>query len=129
VAVAFVDANDRGAAAGISELPNDPLAAHGSFSDGERGALPVLGPEHEGAFRTPTLRCVSGQPSFMHTGQLASLEQVVAFFDRGGDPAGYPGTNELLRLGLSAEERADLVAFLDSLEGPGPPAGLLVKPE
>jgi cytochrome c peroxidase len=129
VAVAFVDANDRGAAAGIPELANDPLAAHGPFSDGPRGPLPLLGPEHEGAFRTPTLRCISGQPSFMHTGQLGSLEQVVAFFDRGGDPAGYPGSNELERLGLSADERSDLVAFLGTLEGPGPAAELLVKPE
>jgi hypothetical protein len=65
----------------------------------------------------------------MHTAQLASLEQVVAFFDRGGDPAGgYPGTSELHALGLSDRERADLVAFLGALVGPGPGADLLVAP-
>ena len=65
----------------------------------------------------------------MHTGQLTELDQVVTFFDRGGDSAGhYPGTNELTRLGLSARERADLVAFLGSLSGPGPEASLLLPP-
>jgi cytochrome c peroxidase len=82
------------------------------------------GPELEGAFRTPSLRCIATQPSFMHTGQHKSLASVVAFFDRGGDPAGYPGTNELVPLGLSVEDKADLVAFLGSLQGPGADAEL-----
>ena len=51
-----------------------------------------------GAFRTPILRCVAQRPSFMHTGQLATLAEVVAFFARGGDPFGYPGTSEIARL-------------------------------
>jgi cytochrome c peroxidase len=82
-------------------------------------------PVTEGAFRTPTLRCVARRPSFMHTAQLRTLADVVAFFDRGGDRAGYPGTNELAPLRLSADEQQDLVAFLQTLEGPGPAAALL----
>ena len=82
-----------------------------------------------GAFRTPTLRCASKRPSFMHTGQLRSLEQVVAFFDRGGDPAGhYPGENELTPLSLNSDEQADLVAFLATLDGPGPAPEWLATP-
>jgi cytochrome c peroxidase len=85
--------------------------------------------ELEGAFRTPTLRCAASHPSFMHTGQITSLEQAVVFFDRGGDPSGaYPGTNELHAIGLSVRERADLVAFMGALAGPGPDAALLVAP-
>jgi cytochrome c peroxidase len=87
-----------------------------------------VGPEHEGAFRTPTLRCIADQPSFMHTGQMRTLDVVVRFFSRGGDPSGYPGTNELLPLNLGDREQADLVAFLRALQGPGPDAALLVAP-
>ena len=83
-----------------------------------------------GAFRTPILRCVSQRPSFMHTGQMATLGEVVAFFAQGGDPFGYPGTNELagVSLGLSAQDQTDLVAFLRALDGPGPAAQLRSPP-
>jgi cytochrome c peroxidase len=129
VAVAFVGANDRGAGAAIPLALEDPLNSRGALSDGDRGLLPASADaSHEGAFRTPSLRCIGEQPSFMHTGQLRSLEQVGRFFDRGGDPGGYPGTSEITRLGLSEEERADLVAFLRTLDGAGPPPELLVEP-
>jgi cytochrome c peroxidase len=130
VAVAIHDIDDRGAALGVADALKDPLSTAGMFSDGDRHALPAApGPALEGAFRTPTLRCLSQHPSFMHTAQLSDLEQVVAFFDRGGDPAGgYPGKNELAPLGLTEGERADLAAFLHTLDGPGPRAALLVAP-
>jgi cytochrome c peroxidase len=130
VAVTFVDENDRGAAEGVAAALADPLNSRGAFSDGDRRALPEsVGPELEGAFRTPGLRCLSTRPSFMHTGQIRSLERAVSFHDRGGDPPGhYPGRNELEPLGLSEEERADLVAFLKALDGPGPAAELLAEP-
>jgi len=130
VAVAFIDSGDRGAADGIAGAKADPLSTAGEFSDGDRGVLPTsVGDELLGAFRTPSLRCISTHPSFMHTGQIRSLEQAVAFHNRGGDsPGGYPGTNELSPLGLSESERADLVAFLKALEGPGPPEELVAPP-
>jgi cytochrome c peroxidase len=58
----------------------------------------------------------------MHTGQLRTVADVVSFFSRGGDQAGFLGTSELAALELSTDERSDLVAFLMSLEGPGPSA-------
>jgi cytochrome c peroxidase len=130
VAVAFVDSDDHGAAAGIADLLEDPLNTRGAFSDGDRNVLPAsITPALEGAFRTPSLRCVSLRPSFMHTGQIRTLDQAVSFHDRGGDPAGnYPGQNELTPLGLSEQDRADLVAFLGTLDGPGPEAALLAPP-
>lgn len=129
VAVAFTDTDDRGAAPALLELLTDPLNSEGEFSDGSRGVLPEeLGPELEGAFRTPTLRCIADQPSFMHTAQYGTLAQVVRFFNRGGDPAGYPGTNELEPLDLSEREQADLVAFLEALQGDGPEPELLEPP-
>jgi cytochrome c peroxidase len=130
VAVAIQDTDDHGAATGVAAALADPMSTAGAFSDGDRHALPdAPGPELEGAFRTPTLRCAASHPSFMHTGQLTDLTQVLAFFERGGDPAGdYPGTNELSPLGLSAGDEADLIAFMQALVGPGPSADLLSPP-
>ncbi len=126
VATAFLNAFDRGAAEGIPLAKADALNVAGEFSDGDDGRLPqAVGDELEGAFRTPRLRCGARRPSFMHTGQLKTLESVVSFFDRGGDEAGYEGVNELKPLELSARERSDLVAFLKALDGPGPSAELL----
>jgi cytochrome c peroxidase len=130
VAVAILDVNDRGAAAAIPQALEDPLSTAGVFSDGDREKLPLAAaPEHEGAFRTPTLRCIARQPSFMHTGQLTKLSAVVSFFARGGDRSGYPGTSEIAAVELDEEERADLVAFIESLDGAGPEPELLVTPE
>jgi hypothetical protein len=53
----------------------------------------------------------------MHTGQLGTLEQVVNFFDYGGDRALYPGTSEIHALHLTALERSDLAALLRALDG------------
>lgn len=135
VAVAFVDQDDRGQAGAIEALLADALNTRGPYSDGDRGVLPSADasvplpqPQMEGAFRTPPLRCIAEQPSFLHTGQLRTLEQVITFFHRGGDRTGYPGMNELRPLLLDADERADLAAFLRALDGPGPAASLLAAP-
>jgi hypothetical protein len=64
----------------------------------------------------------------MHTGQFGSLAEVVAFFAQGGSSFGFLGQNELAPLALSAQDQADLVAFLATLEGPGPAAELLSPP-
>jgi cytochrome c peroxidase len=129
VAVAFTDTGDRGAAEGIALALTDPLSSAGIYSDGDRGQLPSsVAPRLEGAFHTPMLRCLNGQPSFMHTGQLQSLISVVRFFSRGGDSAGFPGMNELTPVGLTELEQADLVAFMQALQGPGPEAALLTAP-
>jgi len=129
VAVVFIDQDDTGAAKGLAAALVDPLSSRGVYSDGDDGRLPAaVLPEHTGAFRTPTLRCGARRPSFMHTGQLATLEQVVAFFARGGDPFGYPGKNELAALDLTPEDEQDLVAFLKTLDGPGPAPALLEEP-
>src|SRR5262249_52451409 len=123
------DLDDHGAALGVPQSIANPLNSRGSFSDGADDRLTVpLGPALEGAFRTPSLRCAARRPSFMHTGQLRTLADVVAFFNRGGDMFGYPGAREIAPLGLTDRERADLVAFLQALNGPGPAPELLVAP-
>lgn len=129
VAVVFVALDDKGAAEGVAQAMADPLNTRGVYSDADPARLPDHIPSQWlGAFRTPSLRCVSSRPSFMRTGQFSSLEQVVAFFNRGGDPTGYPGESVLQPLGLSDQEQMDLVNFLSALDGPGPDAELLTPP-
>jgi cytochrome c peroxidase len=125
----FIDSNDQGAARGLAAAIADPLDTLGAFSDGSDGRLPAtVSRAMQGAFRTPMLRCVAMRPTYMHTGQIKTLDAVVAFFDNGGTFGGYPGTNELHPLGLTAMERSDLAAFLQSLTGPGAAAEYLRAP-
>ncbi|MGQ0752336.1 MAG: cytochrome-c peroxidase [Betaproteobacteria bacterium] len=68
------------------------------------------------AFKTPTLRDVARRGPYMHDGSLATLRDVIAFYDRGGLP--NPRLSpEMAPLNLSAREREDLLAFLESLTG------------
>lgn len=118
--------NDRGAAVDLIAAKADPVGIHGPFSDGDDGRLPkTIDAAYEGAFRTPTLRCVARRPTFMHTGTLLTLDSVVSFFSIGGDQDGFPGKKEITPLGLSREEVSSLVAFMKALDGPGPSQALL----
>lgn len=76
------------------------------------------------AFRTPTLRNVELTAPYMHDGALATLEDVVEFYDRGcGDDPTIPLSRmdpALFKLHLTAQEKADLVAFMKALTDPGP---------
>ncbi len=65
-----------------------------------------------GAFRTPPLREVARTAPYMHDGSLATLADVVRFYDRGGGPGGTAG---LQPLGLTDTEIDELVAFLEAL--------------
>jgi len=73
----------------------------------------------KGAFRTPSLRNVALTAPYFHDGSRATLEEVVNFYARGGNPVRYRD-KELQPLWLTGEDRADLVAFLRSLTGEMP---------
>lgn len=65
-------------------------------------------------FKVPTLRNVALTAPYMHDGSVASLSAVVEHYDSGGK--NHPHRSPLVRpLGLTAQEKADLVAFLESL--------------
>ncbi len=68
------------------------------------------------AYRTPTLRNVELTAPYMHDGSLASLRDVVDFYDRGGNP--NPALDEfMMPLFLTERQKEDLVAFMRSLTG------------
>jgi cytochrome c peroxidase len=83
----------------------------------------------DGSFKAPSLRNVELTGPYFHTGGYATLEQVVDFYSRGGnvrttvglgDTSGYGKTTsnfdtEIFKFRFTAQEKADLVAFLKSL--------------
>jgi cytochrome c peroxidase len=82
------------------------------------GRYSVTGRERDvGAFRTPALRNLDPTGPYMHDGSLATLEEVIEFYDRGG--RANPYLSPLLRpLFLTSFEKAALIAFLRSLNDP-----------
>jgi cytochrome c peroxidase len=87
----------------------------GRFRDDGRGAITGRA-EDRGAFKTPTLRDIGLSAPYMHDGSLATLSDVVDYYDRGGNrnPSIDP---ELHPLRLSPVEQQALIAFLRSLSG------------
>jgi cytochrome c peroxidase len=104
---------------------------HALFSDGkfhalgagageglaDPGRFQVTGDEADrGKFRTPGLRNVALTAPYMHDGSLATLEEVVEFYDRGGGET--PNKAEwVFPLRLSPADKRALVAFLKTLTG------------
>ena len=89
---------------------------NGRYPDYEdQGRMRVtLDPADEGKFRVPTLRNVARTAPYMHDGSLPTLAAVIDHYDQGG--SGHPNQNPLVRpLHLSAQEKADLLAFLHTL--------------
>jgi len=73
-----------------------------------------------GAFKTPTVRNVTLSPPYMHDGSLATLEEVVAWYDKGGHP--NPSLSDKIKpLNLTEQERADLVEFMKACTSDTPP--------
>ncbi|QDL10713.1 cytochrome C peroxidase [Brasilonema octagenarum UFV-E1] len=63
----------------------------------------------DGAFKTPGLRNIELTAPYFHNGGQSTLEQVVDFYNRGGDFGGLPPLN------LTPEEKQGLVAFMKGL--------------
>jgi cytochrome c peroxidase len=79
------------------------------------------------AFKTPTLRDVAHRAPYMHDGSVPTLEAVIDLYDRGG--IDRPSRDvEIHPLGLSAGEKADLIAFLRTLTGASQPFSIPVLP-
>lgn len=69
-----------------------------------------------GKFNTPTLRELTYTAPYMHNGMIATLPEVVAFYNSGGGDD-VNKDERIVPLGLSDAEQADLVAFLEALSG------------
>jgi cytochrome c peroxidase len=84
----------------------------------DRGRGKVLDlPEVQYAFKTPTLRNVARRAPYMHDGSVATLEEVIEMYDRGGNVHRPSLSAEIRPLNLSEQEKRALVAFLQTLTG------------
>ena len=81
----------------------------------------------DGAFKTPGLRNIALTGPYFHNGSRSTLEQVLEFYNRGGDRRGSNASNtsrfgpngsnldpDIKPLGLTVSELTDLAAFLKS---------------
>ena len=82
-----------------------------NFEDEGRFAVTGLAADR-GRFKTPVLRNLENQTSFMHNGAFSTLEEVVDFYDRGGDFNNPNLDPRMVPLNLSQNQKDDLVAFL-----------------
>jgi len=91
-------------------LPSDDIG-RGQYLPG------VVKMQH--AFKTPSLREIARRAPYMHDGSLPTLEAVVDHYDGGG--VDRPSRSDLIKpLGLTGQEKSDLVAFLNTPLAPKP---------
>lgn len=110
---------DLGRETGVKEVAADPFNCLGKFSDagpeacGELRFMVKDDPRLTRAYKPPSLRGAATRPPYMHSGQIATLEEVVDHYSRA--PAAPSGQSELHPLNLSERERQQLIAFLKTL--------------
>lgn len=73
----------------------------------------------KGAFKTPTIRNVSTSAPYMHDGSVKTLEEVVEFYNKGGEPNQWLDP-KIKKLNLTDQEKKDLVAFMEACTGDFP---------
>ena len=105
---------------GVTEDEGEPVCNEVG-ADG-RCTSPVLPAFHraavDGAFKTPGLRNIELQGPYFHNGGVATLAQVVEFYDNGGNFCQFNIDNldpDIVSLELTPAEKTDLVRFLQSL--------------
>jgi cytochrome c peroxidase len=74
----------------------------------------------KGAFKTPTIRNVAQSAPYMHDGSQRTLEEVIAWYNKGGHPNAHLDA-KVKPLKLTSEEQAALVEFLKACTGDFPP--------
>lgn len=110
---------DRGRAQAVEQVLADPFNCLGRHSDagGDCDELRFMvreGPELERAFKTPSLRGAASRPPYMHSGQIATLEEVIDHYSAAPEaPAGH---SELRGVIFTDRGRAALIAFLKTLD-------------
>ena len=82
----------------------------------------------EHAFKTPTLRNINQRAPYMHDGSMPTLAAVIDHYDHGFEHRDSLDS-QIHPLGLTSEEKADLLAFLDTLTSVDVPAVVPVLPQ
>lgn len=118
---------DPGRLGGLQRLAASPFNLLGRYNDDATGnntrRTRHVQRLHSnfGEFRVPGLRQVGRAGPYMHNGSLATLEDVVRHYSEvSPDRLHSDGTPLVRPLGLTAQQRSDLVAFLRSLDAEPP---------
>jgi cytochrome c peroxidase len=82
----------------------------------------------EHAFKTPTLRNISQRAPYMHDGSLPTLAAVIDHYNSGFERRDSLDS-QIRPLGLTSDEKADLLAFLDTLTSVDTPTVVPVLPQ
>jgi cytochrome c peroxidase len=111
---------DSGRHGGIATLRASPFNLLGPYNDGADAThTRHVETQHRnwGEFRVPSLRNVARTAPYMHNGSLATLADVVRHYSEVDSERlhGDDGARIIRALRLTHEERADLVAFLETL--------------
>ena len=120
----LVAAADSGRTTGVRQAVASEFNCLSPYSDAKPEDCSELrfavaeGGELVRAFKTPSLRNVAARAPFMHAGQLETLREVIEHYDRA--PRAPFGKSELKRLKLSATERRQIEAFLETLSASAP---------
>ncbi|WP_394842121.1 hypothetical protein LZC95_34215 [Pendulispora brunnea] len=87
----------------------------------------AVGKSEPGLFRSTGLRQIAETAPYMHTGSMATLEEVVHLYAEGGGKSGIGKLDKALlnHEPWTPQQEKDLVAFLKTLTGDPPPAELL----
>ena len=124
---------DSGRAVGVRQVVGGEFNCTSRYSDATPDDCAELrfavtsGSELVRAYKTPSLRNVSQRAPYMHAGQIASLDGVLAHY--AAAPTAPFGHSELVPIRLSPNERRQLIAFLGTLSGPiAAPPGYLDAP-
>lgn len=89
-----------------------------------RGAILTELPSIQHAFKTPTLRNVGRRGPYMHNGSEKSIAEVIELYDLGGREKRPSLAHEIRPLNLTAQEKSDLLAFLESLNSKDAPVAI-----
>lgn len=97
-----------------------PFHNNGLTSSPDRGLADHTGlTADRGKFRAPTLRNIAVTAPYLHNGSAATLEEVIDLYAEGGATPRAENRSALVQgFEITAEEKTDLLAFLDSLTDP-----------
>ena len=99
------------------------LDVDGSYPEGNEGLFDITNdPADKGKFKPPSLRNIAVTAPYMHDGSIATLEEVVEHYARGGRPLESgdgkenPNKSSFIKgFFINEQEKADLIAFLRAL--------------
>lgn len=92
------------------------------FSDSRRYdvGLENISLDRPPLYKSVGLRNIADRPPYMHDGSLATLAEVLAFYQRGGDVDRTTKAAQITPFELSLEDESDIILFLKSLSGEAP---------